>query len=280
MNNRLIFDDNGTLNDLSVNANNFLSGTFTLDVVAADDALYVGSQFPFNHRWFEVSTANDQAASISKIEVWDGDSWVETVDIVDETSDGTNTLAQSGYISWVTDKDEGWLKDDTDDGTGITGISTLKIYDLYWAKITFSADLKATTALKYVGFKFSSDEDLGAEYPELTLSNVIAQFKAGQTNWNNQHFLAARKIIIELIKTNIIFSPNQILRPSVFKDASVHRVAAIAFKAFGDDYKDNRSDAMKDFYSSLNLKQFNIDINNNARLDPSERVSTTGWISR
>lgn len=280
LNNRVIWSDNGVLKDLSIPLSDFLSLTATIDFKASEDALYIGSDMPFNHRWIEVSTAND-VASTPTVSLWDANRvWTPVVDTVDQTAISGVTLAQSQIIAWTPDRFKSWMKEiSTEDMTG-SGLTSLKIYDLYWAKLTFSSDLKTTTALKYVGYRFSSDEDLLSEYPSFASTELMTAFKAGKTTWNDQHFIAAEYIIQDLRVERIVWSKNQIIDWAQFKSASVHKTAEIIFRSFGNDYKDEALASNIAYKSAMKVKSFNIDQNANATLDAAEKFSSVEYLSR
>lgn len=277
---RIIFSDNGSLLDLSVLLNDYLTGSAVVPIVAADDALYIAGDFPFNHRYFDVSVANDQASAVT-VETWDGKEWQACVDVFDQTSIGGVTLAQSGFISWVPERQRSWVKDDTNyNGKTITGLSGVTIYDLYWVRIKFSADLKATTALKYVGHRFSRDLDLYSFHPDLQNTKVKTMFQAGKTTWDDQHYEAAQVIIRDLKSKNIALSENQILEWSKFREASCHACAEIVWRAFGKDFYPNADDAHKRYLEAFNAGIIGLDVNNNARTDSVERTIKTGQLYR
>lgn len=274
---RIILDDNGTLVDKSVDWNNFKQNTATLPIVSAEDKLYIGSEWPFNHRYFDVSVVNSQAASVS-VELWDGNSWNAAVDVIDQTASGGVSLAQSGYISWNQDIDSvRWnLEDDSED---VTELSTLRIYDKFWARLSWSADLDVTTALNYVGFKFSEDADLDVDYPDLNLSTVKDAFQSGKTDWNEQHFRAAEEVLHYLRSKNMIWSANQVIDWEQFNLAATHKVAEIIMSSFGDDYEDNRKLSRKRFFENINLGAAKrLDVNQDAVMDPRERRFVTGLV--
>lgn len=278
INNRIIWKDNLTLTDLSVKLNNYHSGSQVVDIIAADDAIYIGSDMPFNHRYFEFGVVNT-SASVLSVSIWDGTEWEAAVDVVDQTSVAGKTFAQNGIVSWVPDRNgSGWGREETTEN--IPDVSTLKIYNLYWAKITFSADLLNTTAINFIGHKFSEDEDLAAIYPELNLSATKSQFLSGKTNWNEQHIHAAEAIIKRLREKKIIFSRNQILNWEIFTVPSIHQVASIIYRSFGDDYKDNFEQSNKDFHAAMNLHNFEIDRDLDGKLDPIEKIATAGFFRR
>lgn len=282
--NRVIFSDNAVLSDLSVNANNPYSQSDVVTIVAAEDKLYVGSDLPFNHRYFLFGTNKNTNSSVISIDYWDGKEWENTIDILDQTDSSGAAFGQSGEISWSIPKKEGWVREDTNDvagggGDSITGLTDVDILDLYWARFNFSADMTALD-IKFIGHKFSSDEQLGIEYPELLLSDTLNGFESGKTTWDDQHFKAASDLIRDLRRAGIIGSSNQILESDRFSAASVHKVAEIIYRSFGDDFRDNRQEAFKEYKKALDLSLYNLDLNRNARLDPTERTIRAGTLHR
>jgi len=276
---RVIFSDNGVLKDYTNELNCFTSKTALIDFTASADYLFIGSDLPFNNKYFYVSTVND-VASIASVDYWDGTQWVASIDIVDETSTGGKSFAQSGHINFVIDQlKTSWSCDDTHLMTS-SGLETLKIYGLYWIRVKFSVTLKVTTALQYVGQKFSEDSDLGGFYPELTLANTMKQFLTGKTNWNDQHFIASDNVCRDLQVKGIIKNRNQILNWRIFTEAAIHKVAEIVFLAFGDDFKDNRKAAQEYYNQALKTITPQIDRNNNAILDQDEKLFRTGFMTR
>ena len=69
--NRIIFEDDTTLTDYSREMSDINAGTLPVVIVPADDALYIGSDLPFNHRYFIMSAMNAVAGSVS-VSIWDG----------------------------------------------------------------------------------------------------------------------------------------------------------------------------------------------------------------
>ena len=280
INNRVIFNNAGTLTDVSSALSNIHSETKVFDFQSATDYIYLGSDLPFNHRHFDLAAVNANAAAIS-VDLWTGNGWVAAIDIIDQTQATAGTsLGQSGIIAWRPDNlASSWGWDDTNLMTS-SGLSSLNIKQLFWARLSFSANLTSTLEFKYIGYKFSKDEELEAEYPELSLSGMKTAFKAGKTDWNEQSLVAAEYIIHDLRQRNVINSMNQILDWRVFSKASVHKTAEIIFRAFGDDYKDNMIEANKQYKLAMDLKQFNIDQNRDATLSEPETKSLTTFLGR
>jgi hypothetical protein len=246
------------------------------------DFLYLGSVLPFNHRYFDVKVENDQDAVVS-VDIWGGASWIPAVDIVDETADSAGkSLAQSGIISWQPDLDnQGWNFGDTlrmvdsglEDGP--------KIFGFFWARVKWSATLNALTELNYVGHKFSADEALFAEYPDLADSNMQNAFAAGKTDWKEQTLMAAEYIVQDLRgRRNLISSPDQILAWDLFEKASIHRTAMIVYKAFGKDYQEAFKSAADAYKSAMEVGGDHIDRNANANQEDEERTHTVTFMTR
>lgn len=277
-NNRIIFSDNGSLIDYTTELGDFRSGSATLPVVAAEDSIYVGSFLPFNHFFIELQTANDVSSTMT-ISNWWASGWVTCFDIIDGTKASGKTLSQSGVVQWSIDNFKGWDLWSRNDSTNI-GIQSLNIFDRYWIKITFSADLKATTAVKYIGQKFSNDSALYGFYPDLNNSALKSAFAVGKTDWNEQHYQAANEISDYLNSTNVILTKDQILDVSLFEKASIHKTAEIIYFALGKDYSAHTEKARSKFKEAMNIKSFHVDSNGNANLDPREMGHNVGELYR
>ncbi len=139
--NRVIWEDGSTLRDQSVKLNNFLSETAVIDFEYATDYLYLGSDVPFNHRYFAVEIPNIVASTLT-VEIWNGSGWQAAVDVQDMTAATSGTpLGKSGIIKWVTDRNKSWQKYQTTESMTGSGLETLKIYNMYWVRLSFSANL-------------------------------------------------------------------------------------------------------------------------------------------
>lgn len=279
INSRVILNKNGVLTDLTLPLSDYHSNTAVTHIDTGTDFLYVGSDLPFNHRYFMVSVENNQSATIS-IDLWSGDGWTPAIDILDDTINTGHPLGKSGIISWTPDPDKSsWSYDDTDEMPN-SGLQSLKIKGLYWARLKWSDSLRSTMALQYIGHKFSEDADLYVEYPEFSSVNFKHAFKAAKSDWNEQHLLAAEYVIQDLRTINVIRQGDQILDWRRFKNASIHKTAEIIFKAFGDDYSDNLVQAKRDYKDALQQKYYNVDKDENATLTDQEKLAATEFLTR
>lgn len=280
INNRIIQKSVSTLTDRSIALSNLLAGlSANVVYLTASDYLYIGSDLPFNHRYFHVGTVNAVAASATAC-IWDGSAWSDAVDVIDQTAVSGAPLAQNGILSWTIDRNKSWGLEETTENMTDSGLESLKIYNMYWARIKFSANLTSGLTLKYVGHRFSTDNDLRGHYPDLVRSNVLDAFKSGKTDWNEQHVLAAEEIARDLRKKMVLVNANQILDWESFSTASVHKVAEIAYKAFGKDFETRAETARDDYEAALDLVFFPVDTNKDGRLDAVEKSSGHSFLRR
>lgn len=277
INNRVIWEDNVTLVDVSKTLNDVFANNVTFAYTAAEDYLYIGSDLPFCHRYFDVRTAN-AVASVASVEIWDGNAWNAAVDVIDETAVSGASLGTAGIIRWTLGRTESWNKVETTED--IPALSTIKIYNLYWARISWSASLTGTTAINYVGHSFANDSQLGGYYPDLASSDIISAYQTGKTNWKEQHILAAEELISDLKRKEIITSANQVMNPEIFGTASIHKCAEIIMRGLGRDYQESKAQALKDYAVALNSIPFNVDKNEDGRLDDFERRHDIGLSRR
>lgn len=279
--NRVVWNDNGTLRDLSTKLNNFYSESQVIDFKAADDYLYIGSDVPFNHRYFMASVVNDEDADIS-VDIWDGSAWSPAIDIMDFTQ-GTagRSLSRSGIIAWTTDRNKAWAKEATTERMTGSGLETLKIYNMHWVRISFSDDLKDTLALKYIGHKFSKDEDLGGYYPDLNRDTAMDAYQTDKANWDEQHILAAEEIFNDLRSKRELWAKGQIFEWEAFTVAACHKVAEIIYGGFGSEYQERMDNATEKYEAALEgaLSQ-GIDKDEDGRIDEEEQAGMTVGLMR
>lgn len=275
----VVFSDNGTLEDLSALLSDFQESGKALAIVAAQDALYLGSDLPFNHRYFHVPDAlkNTQGGTVTA-HLWDGQQWRQAVQTHDLTAVAGVPFARSGMIMWIPDRDYAPALEDTTADMGAP-LSSVKIYDKYWVKLTFSAAFSFT--LKYVGHKFCKDSDLRTYYSDLDRAEVrTAFFGTATPSWDAIHVAAAEEIIRDLRARGIIWSANQILEPDTFRDAGAHRAAAIIYAPGGLSQPDKQEDAEKQYKTAMGKLNFKVDRNADARLDLGESLNVKTVVVR
>lgn len=273
---RVLFSDNGTLSDISVNTGDFRESSETINYTVSEDYIYIASFLPFNHKHIDVGTANDQSSVIT-VEIWDGANWTAAVDVIDQTAVSGVSLAQDGIISWSSDVDDSpWNRQQkSEDVTGLTGTN---IYNMYWVRLSWSATLNASTSLSYIGHKFSKDSDLYDLYPEFNDSNVLTSFESGKTDWEEQHYIAADYLIRDLKQDNAIVTADQLLDWQIFKEASIHACAMTIYWGLSQFEKHDKA---KSKYEVARKNGFlNVDLNRDSRLNVSERGMRQGFLGR
>ena len=276
---RVIFSDNGTLTDYTLELSNYRTSTVTLSPVAGEDFIFIGSSFPFNHKFFEVETANPTAASLT-IEIWNNKVWTPTTDLMDSTSVGGKSMAVSGTARFQTVWDKSWVPEQYSyDVTGLESSKVIKeIYSSYWTRISFSDDCSFT--LKYIGHRFSDDYELYSYYPDLNNSALKASFASGKTTWDDQHFIAADAIIRDLKKSYGLLTGDQVLDHSVWLEASCHKAAEIIYGAFGDAYAKHMAVARERYKEALDVGFPKLDMNLDGSLSNAERRMRLGYMIR
>jgi hypothetical protein len=140
---RVLWKNGVTLTDVSVAANDWRGAGVTFAYLSGD-YLYLGTELPFNRKYFDVSSPNAVTAAVS-VDLWTGDSWIAVKDLVDETAVAGKSLAVAGDVSWAQDIDNmRWTSQRI--SSEVTGLSGTNIYNLYWVRFSWSATLTASTA--------------------------------------------------------------------------------------------------------------------------------------
>lgn len=266
--NRIIYDDNGTKVDYSLELNKIQELTLSKTLVALEDKIYIGSSFPFNSRFFNVSTVNTNA-SVVTVKVYDGSAWTAVADKLDGTSLSGASMGKSGILQFTPSNSVSWPR--VSNSADITELSDFTIYNMYWLELSFSANFSATV-FNYIGHKFCDDEQLYSFYPELGRTEVKSGFETGKTTWIEQEVAASDVIISDLIKKGRIVGPSQILNWEKFTIPCIHQTASLVFRAMGDDWKDQFAQAIKDYKEAIEMSVLDIDWDNDGRLDLGEQL--------
>lgn len=274
---RVFWVDGGTLRDVSNDLNDFRRGTLTFDALT-NEYLYVASELPFNHKYFDLGVVN-ALASVVTVQTWDGSAWRSAVDVVDETSVGGKTFAQSGVISFAVDIDVSAWGAHRDSNT-IAALVGTRVFGCYWARFKFSASLTNTTTLKYVGQRFCDDDDLDDFYPDLRSQALKTAFESSaKTTWNAQCLAAAQALVADLRAKAIVVRRDQVFDTSLFQMAAVHKTAAIIYgglKGFGERAKE----ANEAYASSISLNSFEIDVDGSGEVSDAEKRTETRFFTR
>lgn len=252
--------------DYTRELNNYHAKTVTLP--AQENSIYISSMYRFNHAYIDIATPEASALTMT-VHLWNGSGWKPVADHIDETYG----LTESGFVTWTPDPDETWQMEDTEDMTG-SGLENFRVFNKYFVKITFTSTV---LELNWLGSRFSTDEELGDEFPDLTAGGFMAA--RGVSSWSHLHIRAADVLVNELQSKNMILDEAQILERREFRPASVQKVAEMIYNSLGDAYIDQKDVARRDYYERVKKNKPIVDKNNNARVDRSDRNST-GMLTR
>jgi hypothetical protein len=214
--------------------------------------------------------------SVVEIALWDNGDWRPAVDVIDFTEVSGKSLNQNGYIRFLRDIDRAWPR--VHESFEISELAGTVIYDMYWMRIKFDADLSTNTAIKFIGNKFSADAALYSQYPDLNQPALLTLYATGKENWDEQHFIAANCIVNDLKQRKMIISQDQVLDPWAFELVSVHKVAEVIYGGLGDAYQNNKKAAHEAYQMTFNesVKSFNLDVSADGTLSRGEQIVTFG----
>lgn len=168
-------DDNSSFTDFSFEAQNFIRDEFSVELVSAEDYLYVGLFKPFDRLYVEMRTANTNANTFDA-EYWNGTAFVDLSNFLD-LSKG---MTRSGMITWT--KSDDWAS------------TTVNSENLFWIRMKPSADHSVGTEIQGLNIVFSDDDDMREEY-----RNVDSLRNRNDTSFIAFH-QAAREWIVQKLR--------------------------------------------------------------------------------
>ena len=273
---RIFFKESSVITEISKQINKYKNDTYIMSM-GTSDALYIASDFPFNHLFVKMGSVKNAVNTSINIQYWGGNDWEDVVHI----NDYTNAFSNSGFIEFTPDRNESWIMESTNSvGQSILGLESITVYDKYWIKITPDLTLTNSIELEWIGNKFSDDYDLFSEFPIFNDSTFLTSFESGKTTWEEQHAKAAEIIIQDLKRKNVILGKEQILERDILLPASVVKVAEIIYNAFGKDYVEQRLAAKEEYLRRIDLSKYIVDTNNNGITDVVDVGYSQGWLSR
>lgn len=265
MKTKIIYSDNGTLTDLTAQLNDYDANTQAFTFVAAEDAIFLGSIYPFTSKYFKQTSVNS-SASAPTISYWDGGTWRAASDFTDNTGLSGTPYSASGYLSFVTDKRYTWYPDDTNRSATeqITGLGDKTFYDLYWIRITYSSDIAMT--LSWCGDMFCTDLDLKKISPSVMDPTFMDNWESGKTGWEDQRVLAT-ELLIEELKGVKLDSENLFLDKDELTQAASYRTLSLIYAEMEDF---DKAEAFLKRAEVLSRQSFTKDTNLDGRTNPSE----------
>ena len=234
----------------------------TIDLTTADH-IYLGFHGRFASRYIQIHTANN-TASVLSAQYWDGTTWSDVDDFIDQTASGGKTLSQSGFISWVNKTN--WVV------RSMTGIDS--DVELFWIRLSVSQDLGASTKLHSVLNIFSDDSILRAYFPELvTDTNYLP---SGKTNFLQQHMAAKDLVTLRLKQRKMIQDESQIIDSNDVSVAAVYAAAMLILQPIATSPASEAlfKTAQMGFDQEISKVSFAVDQDSDGIVDEEERTQS------
>ena len=186
-------------------------------VMTTGDFLYLGFHGKFAARHFNLDTLNTNT-SVMTIEYWDGDSWEAVKDLVDETVGFT----KNGFVSWINQDD--WKAKAQTPAVDV---------ELFYIRLSISADLSAGTSLQSVLNLFSDDRLLRRFYPEIVSDS--RNLPPGRSDFIEQYIAAKDQVVLRLKQRRVIQDESQIIDINEVAEAATHAAAKIILFSISQD---------------------------------------------
>ena len=258
-----------------LNATETTSDTATLQsgelsfVFLDSDFFYVGFKGKFGARFFDMGTANTNAATLT-VEYWDGTTYQPLIDVIDQT----NGMTTSGFISWLNVED--WHSKEQVPITSADGNDI----ELFYIRISTDTSFSAGTTLNAVVNMFSDDEAIKPLYPELISDTRF--LPPNRTDFLDQHLEAKNRVVRRLNQKGIIRDESQIININDVSEAAAHAFADIVLSpiATSEALITIRDDARRNFESELTRVNLGIDKNRDGKVSTTEERKDSGRLFR
>lgn len=242
-----------------------------IDLASATDYILIGMQYPFNNFFIDMDTPNEAVSDMS-LEYWNGSAWVAAVDVLDGTALAGATFGKSGHVLFSLDRQEsGWSKVNNTRVQGPAELSTKDIYDLYWLKMKVSVDLDTSTAIRELGFAWTSGAKMKGLKSEI--DRYLPAYATGKTTWNKEIMMACKLMSTDLKKANLIYGPQQVVRIDDFWIPATYKALWLIYSSLGPAYLETANAMAHQFYKNLNVNNTTVDVNLNGQPDGWERDS-------
>lgn len=233
-------------------------------VLTTSDSLYVGFKKPFAYRYFQLGTVNSNSVTLT-VSYWDGSSWSDVKDLIDETEGFT----KSGYISWQNQTDFDDVK-----------LSPISDVDLYFVRIQVSASLSAGTTLQWVGNTYVTDALLEDYYPELIEDS--RWLPPNETSFLRQYVRATDLVTRRLKADGIITDESQVIDPNEVDLAAAHAAAYIIVNgvARSEEERDYAKSLIDSMNAELNKVKLDLDFDGSGIIEEDEKNEGDIFIPR
>lgn len=254
---------------------NYHAVGFTKDISPTTE-IYLGSLEPFNNFYIDIeeATANGNTANLS-VEYWEGRQFQTAAQVFDQTEEDNATFAKSGFISFTPDALRGWVRADSKQ---VPELSDQIYYGLYWARLTFGAELTLGTKIKYLSYLFCTDQELYGEFPKFNTVDWLDAWGEDKVDWLEQRIIASKLLIGELKSIGKISDKGQILDRQSLRDACVQMTAHIIYNSSGINYEQQATDCYRRAMQRVRLPSVKVDKNKDAIYNNTDKIlSAVRW---
>lgn len=263
---RLITEDDTTRVDRSLD-NSESDVTIPLQLVAADDAIYLLKTVPFNNFYYWADTANSNSSTL-QIEYWSNQEWRNAVDVLDGTSQAGATLARSGNVQFSPEIYQTWVRiqDTSDTDNAPTELNAFNIYNSYALRLTVSNDLSAGTAAKKFFYRFTDEQTVSS------IDSDLNRYKTalGLTDLTDKILLATKEILTMLKAKRVLKDEGQVLRLNDLYLPAAYQVLVILLQDLGEDFRPKRELYIKKVMDLLKIEDMSLDKNQDGFLSLEE----------
>ncbi len=179
-------DDDSTFKDFSFAAKDYDGDSFGLELIAAEDFLYIGLEKRFNYFYTEMKVANTNAA-VFTAEYFDKDDVAFNALTI---NDETKGFVQSGFITFDRPVDI--------DGNQLWDPSEVDGVKKFWIRLKPDVNFSASTEVQGLNVVFSNDADLIR-----ARSNIVSKHATNKPtlSWILKH-VEARDEILQTLRNN------------------------------------------------------------------------------
>lgn len=257
-------DNNSSFSDKSFEANDYTRDTFGLDLVSADDYLYLGLFKRFSAAYVQTFTVNTVSNTFTA-EFNNGTTWVTLAQFKDDSQGFT----RSGFLTWTRNQTD-WA------------LSTVNSEELFWIRLRPSADHDTNTVIKGLNIVFADDNDLVGEFRE------INQFLSeGDSSFITYH-QSARDHMIQMIRNRGKLKVNtsstlanitkwDILDIDEIREASKHKALSQIFFQASDNIEDKwyqkYTDHLQFYNNAFDVFYLTLDKDDDGQVDDAERLA-------
>ncbi len=258
------YSDNGSFSDYSQDFQDFTRDVQALDIVAAEDKLYVGYYKPINKLYIDFNSPNT-ATNVCTLKYFNGSAFVDVAGQIDETKG----LTRSGFMQWTREQAD-------QAATSVDGV------ELYWYELTVSVDT-VDMVVNAIGLIFADDKDLAEQIPNINDSAHLA----GKPSHILAHVSTAKWMIQDLRNKNYgkrdadgnfqDITVWDLLDIDQINQAATLKALATIFFNYSDEPNDiyeKKSKAYESAYkSAMSLATLRLDVNDDGHKDITENTA-------